>query len=69
MTVTAPSGLLSDALSTACFILGYEKSLTLLDAFGAEAIFVTKEKQVITTPGLKQTFQLTNNAYHLIQDT
>ena len=56
MTVTAPSGLLSDALSTACFILGYEKSLPLLDAFGAEAIFVTKEKQVITTPGLKQTF-------------
>ena len=69
VTVTAPSGLLSDALSTACFILGYEKSLPLLDAFGAEAIFVTKEKQVITTPGLKQTFQLTNNAYHLIQDT
>ena len=69
VTVTAPSGLLSDALSTACFILGYEKSLPLLDAFGAEAIFVTGEKQVRTTPGLKQTFQLTNDAYHLIQDT
>ena len=69
VTVTAPSGLLSDALSTACFILGYEKSLPLLDAFGAEAIFVTQEKQVRITPGLKQTFQLTNDAYHLIQDT
>lgn len=69
VTVTAPSGLLSDALSTACFVLGYEKSLPLLDSFGAQAIFVTKEKGVRVTGGLRQTFQLTNDAYHLIQDT
>lgn len=69
VTVTAPSGLLSDALSTACFVLGYEKSLPLLDSFGAQAIFVTKEKNVLVTGGLKQAFQLTNDAYHLIQDT
>lgn len=69
VTVTAPSGLLSDALSTACFVLGYEKSLPLLQSFGAQAIFVTKEKGVRVTGGLRQTFQLTNDAYHLMQDT
>lgn len=69
VTVTAPTGLLSDALSTACFVLGYEKSLPLLESFDAQAIFVTKEKAVRVTSGLAQTFQLTNGAYHLIQDT
>lgn len=69
VTVTAPSGLLSDALSTACFVMGYEKSLSLLDTFGAEAVFVTTEKGVRVTGGLRQAFQLTNDAYHLIQDT
>lgn len=69
VTVAAPSGLLSDALSTACFVLGYEKSLSLLGAFGAEAVFVTDEKGVRVTEGLQQSFQLTNDAYHLIQGT
>ena len=69
VTVTAPTGLLSDALSTACFVLGYEKSLPLLESFDAQAIFVTKEKAVRVTSGLAKTFQLTNGAYHLIQDT
>lgn len=69
VTVSAPTGLLSDALSTACFVLGYEKSLALLDAFGAEAVFVTMEKGVRVTGGLRKSFQLTNDAYHLIQDT
>ncbi|HIT53201.1 MAG TPA: FAD:protein FMN transferase [Candidatus Fimivicinus intestinavium] len=66
VTVTAPTGLLSDALSTACFVLGYQDSLPLLKEFHAEAIFVTQERAVLVTEGLRQSFTLTNGDYHLV---
>lgn len=53
VTVVADSGLLSDALSTACFLLGYEKSLPLLNHYGAEAVFITNDLEIKTTDGLK----------------
>ena len=40
VTVWSQSGTLSDALSTACFVLGREDSLPLLEQFEAEAIFI-----------------------------
>ena len=46
VTVVCNSGLLSDALSTACFILGYEKSLELLEKYDASAIFVDKDMNI-----------------------
>ena len=48
VTVVCGSGALSDALSTACFILGEEKSKALLDEFSASAVFVDKELNVST---------------------
>ncbi len=48
VTVVCDSGLLSDALSTACFILGYEKSLPLLEKYGASAIFVDSDMKIST---------------------
>ncbi|MCI9553479.1 MAG: FAD:protein FMN transferase [Acutalibacter sp.] len=54
------SGALSDGLATACFVLGQEKGIQLLEAFGAGGVFVT-EKGVITATGpLKEKFTLTN---------
>ncbi len=50
VTVLSKSGLVSDALSTACFVLGIEKSLPLLEEFGAQAVFITDENKIITTP-------------------
>ncbi|MBQ3136805.1 MAG: FAD:protein FMN transferase [Clostridia bacterium] len=50
VTVVADSGVLSDALSTACFIVGEEKGKALLEKYGASAIFVD-EKMNITTVG------------------
>lgn len=46
VTVACDSGAVSDALSTACFILGEEKSKALLDEFSAAAVFVDKDLNV-----------------------
>lgn len=46
VTVVCDSGLLSDALSTACFILGKEKGTELLQKYGASGIFVDSEEKI-----------------------
>lgn len=48
VTVVCDNGLLSDALSTACFALGLEKGEKLIEKYGAAAIFVTEDEQVHT---------------------
>lgn len=70
MTVVCESGLVSDALSTACFVLGYQNSLPLLQEYQAEAIFIDTEKQIYITSGLKDRFQLvkTQIGYALAQE-
>ena len=65
VTIVCDEGWLSDGLSTACFVLGYDKSLSLLEKYGAEAIFVTDEKEVMVTEGLKDIFSLTDETMHL----
>ena len=47
VTVISDSGVLSDALSTACFIVGMNESVKILDSFdNTSAIFITKDKQI-----------------------
>lgn len=65
VTVVSDSGLVSDGLSTACFVLGYEDGLSLLEEYGAEGIFVTTDNQVYVTEGLQDTFIVTNPGYNL----
>lgn len=48
VTVICDSGFMSDALSTACFILGEEKSRELLEKYNASAIFVDEEMNITT---------------------
>ena len=45
-TVVSESGILSDALSTACFVLGIEKGFDLAEEFGAEVIFITEDGSI-----------------------
>lgn len=63
VTVVSERGLISDGLSTACFVLGYEKSLPLLEQYNAEGIFVTSEGTVYLTEGLQDAFALTAQGY------
>ena len=46
VTVVCDSGILSDALSTACFILGEEESKPLLEKYNASAVFVDKDMNI-----------------------
>lgn len=46
VTIVSESGLLSDALSTACFVLGIEKGSALASEYGCTAIFVTADKKI-----------------------
>lgn len=61
--VLADSGALSDALANACFVLGPEDGLNLLKKYGAEGIFITAEKKVIATEGIRKHCVIADEAY------
>lgn len=63
VTVLGKDGLISDGLSTACFVLGMEKGAELLEKYQAEGIFVDEEKQVYVTDGLMENFELSAPGY------
>ena len=56
VTIVSESGLLSDALSTACFVLGTEKGLNLAEEYGVQALFVTEDLEIIMTEGMTELF-------------
>lgn len=58
--ISGREGLYSDALSTACFVLGVEDGLKLAEEFGAEALFVDAQDEIYMTEGMKQYFHLSN---------
>jgi FAD:protein FMN transferase len=65
-TVVCDNGALSDALSTACFILGKEKGMALLKEYNAGGIFIDKSNKVYVTENLKHTFKIAKNSYTLV---
>lgn len=65
VTVWSSGGALSDALSTACFVLGMEDSLPLLEEFDCGAIFITEEHEVYVTENLQDAFTLAADGYTL----
>lgn len=66
VTIISDSGILSDALSTACFVLGYEKGKELAAAFDCGAIFVTDDKKIYAENGAENLIEITDNAYTLV---
>jgi thiamine biosynthesis lipoprotein len=63
VTVVCDSGLEADALSTACFVLGVEKSLDILDKYDADALFADDSGHIYMTEGMKERFTLMSENY------
>ncbi len=66
VTVLSQSGILSDALSTACFVLGQEKGMALAKEFGCHAIFVTENKEIIAEKYAVDIIEITDDSYTLV---
>lgn len=63
-TIISDKSIDGDALSTSTYIMGLTKGLKLVESIkGVEAIFITKDKKVYVTPGLKDSFNLTNKEF------
>ena len=58
--------LLSDGLSTACFVLGEERGRELLNNTAWKVVFIDKEKNVTVTDGLTETFSLLSGEYRIV---
>ncbi len=67
VTVISESGILSDCLSTACFVLGLEDGIQLAKEYGCEAIFVSEDKKIYATSGIFDSTEITDNSYTLIE--
>ncbi len=67
VTVVSDSGLLSDALSTACFVLGVESGMKLVEEYGCQAVFVTDNSEIHITDGLKGKISVKDANYTLCE--
>lgn len=56
VTVVSESGFLSDALSTACFVMGEERGIELVNQYGAEALLIRDDGSFAMTEGMEQLF-------------
>lgn len=63
-TIVSDNSIDGDGLSTGVYILGVEKSMKLIESMeGLDALFITKDKKVFITSGLKPYFQIANKDY------
>lgn len=62
VSILSKDGLLSDALSTACFLLGPEKGMELAEHYEAEALFIMEDGELILSEGMEKLFKR-NDSY------
>jgi len=67
VTIITKNSIDADALSTAVFVLGYEKGRALIESLeGAEAVFVFNDKNIKKTDGVN--LRINNKNYTLLSD-
>lgn len=67
-TVISQNGILSDALSTACFALGIEKGYELAEKFGATVIFITDDNVIRVRNDADIDFEYDETAFTQVTD-
>jgi len=64
VTIISPISHEADILSTACFVSGVKDGLKLLEKIpDADGIFITSDKKIYMTDGLKDKIKLTNSEF------
>lgn len=64
VSIITEKSVTADALSTAVFALGLEDGLEFVNSEpGVEAVFITKDKKLYTSEGLREMFQLSNEEF------
>ncbi|WP_066498054.1 FAD:protein FMN transferase [Abyssisolibacter fermentans] len=68
VTILSDESIKADSLSTSAFALGLEEGMKLLNSIeNSEGIFITKDKKIYITDGIKDTFELTDKDFQLIK--
>jgi thiamine biosynthesis lipoprotein len=66
VTIVAERSIDADALSTACFALGLERGLALVESLpDTEAIFVGRDRSVVLSSGAAHFFTLSDESYRV----
>ena len=68
VTVISQSGLLSDALSTACLACGLKDGMALAVKYGCDAVFIDEDRNVYITDGVSDKIEITDKSYTLINE-
>ena len=66
VTIISDSGFVADALSTSCFIMGFEESKSLLEKYGVFAVFATKDNKVFYSEKIENSIEKINKNYEYI---
>ncbi|WP_410506226.1 FAD:protein FMN transferase [Haloimpatiens sp. FM7315] len=63
-TIVSEKSIDGDALSTTTYVLGVADAMNLIESIkGVEGVFITKDKKVYITSGLKESFELTDKTF------
>ncbi len=63
VSVVGERGVDTDIYSTALFVMGLERGKAFAEQNGVDAVFITEDKQIITTAGFGRGFTVKDSAY------